>query len=188
VIISPSINEDGMILTGKMIENEVDAGNIIIDPFDRTRLGPNSYDFLLSKKCRIYQDYILDSSKENPTEELEIGDDGIVLSPSRIYLFSTHEKMGSIKYVPIIRGRSSVGRLGIFINITSDLIDLGSINKWTLQLHSVTPVRIYAGMPIGQVTFWLTQGERTLYSGKYAKLESPVASLSYKEWEIYEDA
>jgi dCTP deaminase len=87
--------------------------------------------------------------------------------------------MGSHKFVPIIRGRSSVGRLGIFIDITADLIDLGSINQWTLQLHAVQPVRIYPGILIGQVTFWRTYGRRIQYCGKYSKIPSPVPSLSH---------
>jgi dCTP deaminase len=74
-----------------------------------------------------------------------------------------------------------VGRLGLFIDITADLIDLGSINQWTLQLHCVQPVRVYPGMLIGQVTFWKTLGRRTLYNGKYQHLESPVASLSHQD-------
>jgi dCTP deaminase len=72
--------------------------------------------------------------------------------------------------------------LGIFIDITADLIDLGSINKWTLQLHSVMPVRVYKGMLIGQVTFWVAKGDKTFYNGKYKNQESPTKSLSYKEF------
>ena len=98
---------------------------------------------------------------------------------SKVQLFNTLEIMGSNFFVPIIRGRSSVGRLGIFINITADLIDIGSINQWTLQLHCIAPVKVYPGMLIGQVTFWKVDGEITLYSGKYAKYESPVPSLSF---------
>ena len=90
--------------------------------------------------------------------------------------------MGSKHFVPIIRGRSSVGRLGIFINITADLIDIGSINQWTLQLHAIAPVRVYPGMLIGQVTFWVPEGPIDLYTGKYGTLPSPVASLSYLEF------
>ena len=91
--------------------------------------------------------------------------------------------MGSTRYVPIIRGRSSVGRLGIFIDITADLIDLGSINQWTLQLHAVHPIRVYPGMLIGQVTFWRTFGSRQQYKGKYAYQTSPVPSMSYLDFE-----
>ena len=75
--------------------------------------------------------------------------------------------MGSDSFVPIIRGRSSFARLGLFIHVTADLIDIGSHNQWTLQLHCVQPLRLYAGMHVGQVTFWTVKGEIVLYSGKY---------------------
>jgi dCTP deaminase len=175
-----------MILTGLAICEAVREGQIVIDPFDPAQLGPNSYDFRLGDRCRIYRDLVLDAAKENPTSELRVGSDGMVLDPSRVYLFNTHEVMGSTHYVPIIRGRSSTGRLGVFIDITADLIDIGSINQWTLQLHAVQPARVYPGMLIGQVTFWRVHGEVVLYGGKYGRLTSPVASLSYLENEQHE--
>jgi dCTP deaminase len=171
-----------MILTGAAIAAAVNEGSIVIDPFETAHIGPNSYDFRLGDRCRMYVAETLDCAKENPTKLFEIGASGLLLKPDRIYLFNTFEKMGSTAFVPIIRGRSSVGRLGIFINITADLIDIGSINQWTLQLHAVAPIRVYPGMLIGQVTFWVPHGPIELYSGKYGKLVSPVGSLSYQDF------
>lgn len=168
-----------MILTGPQIESSVKKGDIVIRPFRKRQLNPNSYDFRLGKRCCIYTERILDPAKEMKTQMFTVPTTGILLQPNRLYLFNTQETMGSERFVPIIRGRSSVGRLGIFINITADLIDLGSINQWTLQLHSVQPVRVYPGMLIGQVTFWRTHGRRVLYDGKYRGRQSPVPSLSY---------
>jgi len=168
-----------MILTGTAIHQAVRDGHIVVDPFDPQQLGPNSYDFRLGHRCRVYRDLILDAELDNPTLELTVNEDGMLLDPSRVYLFNTHEVMGSTQYVPIIRGRSSTGRLGLFIDITADLIDIGSINQWTLQLHAIQPVRVYPGMLVGQVTFWCVHGEIELYSGKYGQLSSPAASLSY---------
>jgi dCTP deaminase len=171
-----------MILTGSMIDAAVQAGDIIIEPFNRGQVGPNSYDFRLGSRCKFYSEACLDMARPNPTVELNVGKDGIFLDPSRVYLFNTNEIIGSNRYVPIIRGRSSVGRLGVFVDITGDLIDIGSINQLTLQVHAVVPVRVYPGMLIGQVTFWVTEGPVTLYSGKYKNLQSPVASLAYQDF------
>jgi dCTP deaminase len=124
----------------------------------------------------------LDAAVKNETRTFKMPKAGLVLLPNRLYLFNTEETMGSRRYVPIIRGRSSVGRLGIFIDITADLIDLGSINQWTLQLHAVHRVRVFSGMLIGQVTFWKTFGRRWQYSGKYASRTSPVPSMSYLDF------
>lgn len=173
-----------MILTGDAIREAVAAGDIQISPFDPVLLGPNSYDFHLGKRCRTYTSEILDCARENQTREMVLPGEGIVLEPDRLYLFNTEEIIGSHRFVPIIRGRSSVGRLGIFIHITADLIDLGSVNQLTLQVHSVVPTRVYPGMLIGQVTFWVPQGQITPYRGKYRALTSPAPSLSYLEWGV----
>ncbi len=156
-------------------------GDIVIEPFTTSQLGVNSYDFRLGNRCRMYTTGPLDAAKPNPTRLMIIPQKGLLLRPDKVYLVNTVERMGSKKYVPIIRGRSSVGRLGLFIDITADLIDLGSINQWTLQLHCVEPVLIYPGMLIGQVTFWVPFGRKVLYSGKYHRRKSPVASLSYRD-------
>lgn len=172
-----------MILTGTAIHEGVLSGDIVIDPFDPALLSPNSYDFRLGNRCKTYTEPIIDASLPNKCKEFLIPDDGMVLQPGTLYLVNTLETMGSTRYVPIIRGRSSTGRLGLFINVTADLIDLGSINEWTLQLSPVLPIRIFPGMPIGQVTFWVAHGRPTRYAGKYETLRSPVESLSYKDFD-----
>lgn len=171
-----------MILSGTEIDQAVRAGEIVIDPYYPERLGPNSYDFTLGDRCKTYASPELDARVHNETVETKIGKEGLLVSPSRLFLVNTQERMGSTKYVPIIRGRSSTGRLGLFIDITADLIDVGSINQWTLQLHSILPVRIFPGMVIGQVTFWIIKGKIDPYSGKYGALRSPVGSLSHLEF------
>lgn len=171
-----------MILTGPEIRRAVYDGQIVIEPFSEAQVGPNSYDFRLGCRCKTYVNEQLDCARENQTSDIELDSRGLLLRPEKVYLFNTQEKMGSHYFVPIIRGRSSVGRLGIFINITADLIDIGSINQWTLQLHVVEPVTVYPGMLIGQVTFWVPKGEITLYRGKYGGLSSPAPSMSYHDF------
>jgi dCTP deaminase len=173
-----------MILTGTEIEKEVKALKITITPFNLKKLNPNSYNFSLGDQLLVYQNEVLDCQKENPTQIIKIPDEGIWLEPHKLYLGHTLETMGSNHYVPIIRGRSSTGRLGLFINITADLIDIGSINQWTLQLHAVQPLKIYKGMEIGQVTFWKTQGTIELYKGKYQGSLGPRASELFKDFKV----
>ena len=172
-----------MILTGLKIKEKVLSNEIIIHPFCPNQLNPNSYDFRLGNTLIVYKDRVIDPKKYNEIEIFEIPSDGYEIQPGRIYLGHTQEVMGSNFFVPIIRGRSSIGRIGLFINITADLIDIGSINQWTLQLHCVQPVKIYAGMLIGQVTFWKVEGEITLYQGKYQGSRGPVSSQSYRDFQ-----
>jgi dCTP deaminase len=171
-----------MILTGHEIMREVDNGRIWISPFDPQRVQPNSYDFRLGNALRRYTSDVLDVRVDNPCEQFEITNAGYVLQPDRLYLGHTAETMGSDTYVPIIRGRSSIARLGLFIHVTADLIDIGSRNQWTLQLHAVQPVRIYPSMLIGQVTFWCVQGQIALYQGKYQSSMGPWSSRSYLDY------
>ncbi len=172
-----------MILTGPEIRRQVEASRIHISPFDPARLSPNSYDFLLGDEICWYEDDVLDCRRENTVVYEDLRPEGMLLRPGRIYLANTAEKMGSEHYVPIIRARSSIARLGLFIHVTADLIDIGSINRWTLQLHAVQPVRVYPGMRIGQVTFWCTQGDIVLYDGKYQHSHRPMPSQIHKDIE-----
>lgn len=171
-----------MILTGPEIEREVLNGAITIDPFKSSRVNPNSYNVCLSGTVAVYDDYILDAARENKTTTIEISEDGLLLSPDRIYLGATIEIVGSSEYVPILKARSSTARLGIFVHVTADLIDLGYVGQLTLQLHAVQNARVYAGMEIGQVTFWKPQGEKVQYNGKYQGSNGPVPSKSFLDW------
>ena len=172
-----------MILTGPEIGARVKDGAIRIDPFDPQLLQPNSYDFHLSGSIGWYSEEVLDCARENLFEEHVIPAEGMMLRPDRIYLAATSERIGSDHYVPIIRAKSSVARLGLFVHVTADLIDIGSYGRLTLQLHAVQPVRVYPGMPIGQVTFWTVSGEVELYAGKYQGSDGPRPSQIHRDFE-----
>lgn len=171
-----------MILTGLQIKEEVRCGRIIIDPFDEKQINPNSYNFRLGKTIKLYTSKVLDPKVPNPVAEVELPETGLALKSSRLYLGHIYERIGSNYFVPIMKGRSSIGRLGLFINITADLIDLGAIGCWTLQMHATQPVIVYPGMLIGQMTFWKISGKTLLYTGKYQGAKGPMESLAYKDF------
>lgn len=176
-----------MILTGPRIAAEHAKGRITIEPFDSQQVSPNSYDFRLGPYLKRYSRFILDCRAENPTVDIPFPVAGVLLEPGHIYLGHTAETMGSDHYVPVIRGRSSTARLGLFIHVTADIIDIGSHNQWTLQLHAVQPVRIYPGMLIGQVTFWHPVGEIVLYRGKYQGSRGPWGSQIHCDFRPEDD-
>ncbi|MFI6324805.1 dCTP deaminase [Nonomuraea sp. NPDC050556] len=171
-----------MILTGLEITRQHREGRLTIDPFTPEQVNPNSYNFRLGSTLKTYVPEVLDVAKPNPAVEITIPEDGFVLRPDRIYLGHTVEVMGSDHYVPIIRARSSIARLGLFVHVTADLIDIGSHNQWTLQLHAVQPVRVYPGLLIGQVTFWQVHGKITLYEGKYQGSRGPRESEIHRDF------
>lgn len=171
-----------MILTGSEIMAQVDKKRIIIKPFSRKNITTNSYDFHLGDTLLVYTEEILDPKIHNKTRPVIIPSDGLTLQPNRLYLGNTTEEIGSNHYVPIIRGKSSTGRIGLFVHITADLIDIGSIHQYTLMLHATQPVKVYPGMKIGQVTFWCVEGAiDELYQGKYNGA-GPQSSQIHKDF------
>lgn len=171
-----------MILTGSEILKNIKDQKIVVEPFREEQLNPNSYNFTLGNKLLVYNNYILDAKQNNDVREIDIPTDGLTLASGTVYLGCTQEIIGSDYFVPIIRGRSSIGRLGLFINITADLIDLGSIGRITLQLNAVQPVTVYPGMQIGQVTFWKPLGDIKKYDGRYVGANKPEGSKMYMDF------
>ena len=171
-----------MILTGNEIKKQVIKNKITISPFNELCLNPNSYNVEIGNYLKIYEDEILDSKKILKTKIIEIPDDGLILSPNKLYLGFTKEKIGSNFCIPTITGRSSTGRLGLFVQITADLVDIGFCGNLTFQLHCVQPLKIYKGMKIGQILFWKPKGKILLYNGKYQNSIGPQESKVFKDF------
>ena len=171
-----------MILTGPEIAREHEQGRIVIDPFRPEQLNPNSYNFRLHHRYRVYTSFPLDPRRPNASEERTISSEGIVLQPGQLYLCCTEEVLGSEVYAPTYAGRSSVARLGLFINLSASLGDIGFVGRWTLQLHAVHPVVIYPGMAIGQMMWWRPQGRTRLYDGKYQGSSGPRATMIHQDF------
>lgn len=171
-----------MILSGKKIIEEVENKKIIIEPFAKEDVNPNSYNYTLDEYIKVYEEDILDPKKKLRTKLIKIPEEGMVLEPNKLYLGCTKEVLGSDYYVPIITGRSSTGRIGLFVQITSDLVDIGYKGKLTLQLCATQPVKIYKGMKIGQVMFWKVYGKVNLYKGKYQYSNEPRESEIWRDF------
>ncbi len=174
---------DALILTGSEIVREYAAGRITIEPFEPSQVNPNSYNFRLGKRLRIYTKMLLDPRFPNDYEELEIPDEGYVLEPGRLYLAHTEEVLGGRCYAPTFAARSSVARLGLFINLSASLGDIGYEGQWTLQLFTMNRVRVYHGMNIGQMMWWRPQGDVELYDGKYQGSVGPRSSDIHRDFE-----
>lgn len=171
-----------MILTGTEIKKQVKLKKIHIFPFIEENLNPNSYNFRLGNKLKIYKNDLLDSAKENEFEEIIIPEEGFVLEPNQLYLGHTMEEMGSDYFAPIMQARSSVGRLGLYIYLNSGLGDIGFKRQWTLELQSIHKLKIYPGMKVGQMLFWKPLGKITLYKGKYKNSVGPQTSQIWRDF------
>ena len=148
-----------MILSDAEILKAIEKGDIVITPFDKITLGSNSYDVHLSKHLAQYEDEILDAKKHNEVKHFDIPEEGFVLEPGELYLGSTQEYTETHKHVPFLEGKSSTGRLGIDIHATAGKGDVGFCGYWTLEISVSKPVRVYTGMPIGQLIYYTVEGE-----------------------------
>jgi dCTP deaminase len=148
-----------MILSDTKILEEIREGRIVIRPFRAQCLGSNSYDVHLGRYMSVYRDGALDARKPNAVEEFVIPEHGFVMHPGQLYLAATEEYTETHGFVPFLEGKSSVGRLGIDIHSTAGKGDVGFCNYWTLEMSVKLPVRIYRGMPIGQLIYFEVSGK-----------------------------
>jgi len=202
------------VLSGRAIQKAVREGAIFIDPFTPAQLNPVSYDLTLGEEVRVYEDvnylheevsapgtfdgrhiqpltgihpgtHYLDSKKPNPTKSFKIKDEGWLLKPGVGYLMHTHERVRTDHFVPVVDGKSSIGRLFIAVHVTAGYIDPGFDGCYTLEVMALHPVKVYARQRICQVRFHTIMGEVTLYDGHYKgdTAKGAVASHSYEQFE-----
>ena len=175
-----------MILSDKKIITAIENKEIVIEPYRPECLGTNSYDVHLGKWLATYNDMVIDAKKHNEVTHFEIPEEGFVLYPGTLYLGVTEEYTETHNSVPFLEGKSSVGRLGIDIHATAGKGDVGFCNYWTLEISVTHKVRVYAGMPIGQLIYFAVEGDIKNYynkkkNAKYnKKTDRPVESMMWK--------
>ena len=173
-----------MILSGLAIKDRIEKGEIEITPFDKSLLNPNSYNLRLHDKLLVYADFPLDMKKPLNTKEITIPESGYELKPGTLYLGRTFEHTVTKKHVPMIQGRSSIGRLGIYIHITAGFGDIGFNGYWTLEIECIHPVIIYPMIKICQIYYHTVEGDYLSYDGgRYQNNTGIQPSLFYKDFE-----
>lgn len=174
---------DEMILSGKEIMKNI-GGKIIIEPFDEKRINPNSYNLSLANELLVYKDTVLDMKSINLTEKIIIPEDGLVLEPNKLYLGRTNEYTATTDFVPMLEGRSSTGRLGLFIHVTAGFGDVGFKGFWTLEIFCVQPIKIYPNTEICQIYYHDVSPDYEPYkSGKYQNNTGIQPSMMYKDFQ-----
>ena len=176
-----------MILTGSEIKAQL-GKNIVIDPFDESQINPNSYNLRLHNELLVYEEIILDMRRPNRFRRYTIPKDGFVLQPNQLYLGRTVERTETHNYVPMLEGRSSIGRLGLFVHCTAGFGDVGFCGFWTLEMFAVQPVRVYPNLPICQIFYHTLTGHVAEYqSDKYQNNRDIQPSLLFKELQAEKD-
>lgn len=172
-----------MILSGKEIINR-QGKDIIIDPFDENQVNPNSYNLRLHNELLNYDSPILDMKKENLGTKIIIPKEGLLLESNKLFLGRTIEYTETDNFIPMLEGRSSVGRLGLFVHITAGFGDVGFKGYWTLEIFCVQPVKIYPGVEICQIFYHSIDGDYDSYEGgKYQENKDIQTSMLYKDFD-----
>lgn len=172
-----------MILTGPEIVRRL-GQDIRIEPYDPALVNPNSYNLRLNDELVVYKDGTLDMKRAAETEIIKIPPEGIVIEPGRLYLGRTVEYTETFNLVPMLEGRSSIGRLGLFVHVTAGFGDVGFRGYWTLEISAIQPIRIYPFVAICQIFYHTIEGEIQEYkSGKYQNNTGIQPSLLFKELE-----
>ncbi len=171
-----------MILSGKEIEKKI-GKDIFIEPYNSNQLNPNSYNLTLHNELLTYSSANLDMKKNHETETILIPEDGLLLKPGKLYLGRTKEHTKTNNLVPMLEGRSSIGRLGMFVHITAGFGDVGFEGFWTLEIFVVQPLKIYPNVEICQIYFHKIEGDFENYkSDKYQANKEIQPSYLYKDF------
>lgn len=170
-----------MILTGHEIIRQRSTKRIVIEPFERQLVNPNSYNYRLGREILEFPQCFIDVKQAIVPRRHMVSDRGFLLLPGRLYLGHTLEIIGSDWYSTSLIGRSSMGRLGLWLQVTADLGHVGTAQRWTLEMKVVQPLWVYPGLRVGQVSFWKVEGSRQLYNGRYAGDLQVQASRLTKE-------
>ncbi len=171
-----------MILSGLEIKNRI-GKDIEIDPYNENQINPNSYNLKLHDELLVYKDKLFDMKKPLNTKKIIIPKEGFILEPNKLYLGRTVEYTKTKNLIPMLEGRSSVGRLGMFVHVTAGFGDVGFEGFWTLEIFCVQPVKIYPDIEICQIYYHNIKGEYEKYtSGKYQKNKEIQPSFIYKDF------
>lgn len=164
-----------MILTGDAIHDAIVDGDITFSPFELDAINPNSINYRLGHRI-LQVSANSDGDFAAGCEELMLEENKFLLRKGCLYLGSTLETIGSDKYVTSLIGRSSVGRLGLFVQVSANLGHVGAIHQWTLELVPSIDIYVYPGQTIGQVSFWQCAGDQQRYDGWFGQHNQPMLS------------
>lgn len=171
-----------MILSGEEIKSQL-GRNILIEPFDEKQLNPNSYNLRLHDELIVYEEIVLDVRRPNRYRRYIIPPEGFILQPHKLYLGRTVERTETHNLVPMLEGRSSIARLGLFVNASAGIGNVGFCGFWTLELVAVHPIRIYPGLAVCQILYHTLEGQVSEYrsTAKYQNNQDIQPSLMFKE-------
>jgi len=168
------IYKSGM-LSGEEIQKRMRQENpdIIINNPESIVINPNSVNLTLNETVGIYSEPVLDFKKENPIKYMQIGAEGMWFYPDEVYLGRTNEWTETNNLIPMMSGRSSLGRNGIHIYCSAGMGSIGYKGYWRLGIRTVRPIKVYKDMKCCQIYYFTPEGEiKNEYQGIMQELPS----------------
>lgn len=154
-----SIDKNVGMISGEEIKRRMEMGDIVVTPQDNIVINPNSINLSLNKTIGYYTEPILDLKKNNPIETIDILDNGMVLYPDEIYVAISNEWTETNSLIPMISGRSSLGRLGCHVHCSAGMGSIGYKGYWHMGIRTTIPIRVYRNMKCCQIYYFIPQGD-----------------------------
>ncbi len=175
-----------MILSDSSIKELIKKKELIIEPFEEENIQASSIDLRLGDEVIIYEDDFIDIKREDVKVRKIKVDDSFVIEPKAFVLATTIEYIKLPNYITaFVEGRSSLGRLGLFIE-NAGWVDAGFEGQITLELYNSnsSPIKLYPNMRICQIVLAkLDKPAQNPYRGKYQGQKGVVGSRIYKDFQ-----
>ncbi|RUM58220.1 MAG: dCTP deaminase [Persephonella sp.] len=181
-----------MILSDRQIKELIDSGEILIEPLDLSQIQPSSVDLRLGDEFIIFPDNIevidvLDNNISKFLKKVKINENGFIINPKQFVLATTVEYIKLPDYITaFVEGRSSLGRLGLFIE-NAGWVDAGFEGNITLEFFNANsrPLKIYPNMRICQLVFAkMEEPAENPYRGKYFAQRGVTASRIFMDKDL----
>jgi dCTP deaminase len=201
------------ILTGREIVKQRAKGLINIDPWNDEQVNPASYDLSLGGEIKVYKNAVfpesapdlndlsprwcvtsflkqsaLDAAKDNEVHSFQLNEgEGFYIFPGIGYLMHTRERVLTEHFVPIIDGKSSIGRLFVKVHETAGYGDPGFDGQYTLEVTTMQPIKLYVGMRICQIRFHTVVGKVASYQTHKSSYTgtAAVGAVPSKSWRMF---
>ena len=183
-----------MLLSDRDIRAVIDAGRVVLDPYDPAMVQPSSVDVRLDRLFRVFENHRyphIDPAADQPDltrlVDCEPGEP-FVLHPGEFVLGATYERVTLPDDLAArLEGKSSLGRLGLLTHSTAGFIDPGFTGHITLELSNMAtlPIMLWPGMKVGQLCFFkLSSPAENPYGSavnlsRYQGQRGPTASRSH---------
>jgi dCTP deaminase len=186
-----------VLLSDRDIQAEINAGRVVLDPYDKEMIQPSSIDVRLDRFFRVFENHRyphIDPAAQQPdlTRLVEPnGDEPFILHPGEFVLGSSYEAVTLPDDIAArLEGKSSLGRLGLLTHSTAGFIDPGFSGHVTLELSNVAtlPIKLWPGMKIGQLCFFRLSSPAehpygsAVYGSRYQGQRGPTPSRSYQSF------